>query len=84
MVSPDLVWLQEYFDTLTGLFNSLGLRNNSRKMVGMIYHPCRAPGNHPEAAYKRQMNGEGLTYLTINRLRVKLPDCGAGLVAWSL
>ena len=36
--------LQGDFDTLTGLFDRVGLRKNVVKIVGMICHPCRAVG----------------------------------------
>ena len=35
----DPEWMQEAFDTLTGLFKRVGLRTNASKTVGMIYCP---------------------------------------------
>ena len=36
VASSDLRWLQGYFNTLAGLFERVGLRNNFRKTVGMV------------------------------------------------
>ena len=81
----DPVWLQGAFDTLTGLFKRVGLRKNISNMVGMHCRNFRAAGTQSEAAHGQRMTGEGLTYRSRHRLRVKLPDCGvyteAGLMA---
>ena len=42
----DPVWLQGSFDTLTGVFDRLGLQKNVGKTVRMIVHPCRAVVTH--------------------------------------
>ena len=36
------VWLQRAFDTMTGLFNGVGLWKNARMTFSMICHPCCA------------------------------------------
>ena len=36
--------LQREFDVLNGLFDQVGLRTNTRKMVSMKFQPCHAPG----------------------------------------
>ena len=44
VASTDSVWLQSAFDTLTGLFDRVGLRTNVCKTVGMECRPCRVDG----------------------------------------
>ena len=39
VTSMYLVWLQVTFDTLTGLFNRVGIWTNVVKRVKMIYRP---------------------------------------------
>ena len=46
----DSGWLQGAFSTLVFLFDSVGLKQNGGKTVGMIYCPCQAAGTHSEAA----------------------------------
>ena len=79
-----LLWLQGVFDTLTGLFDRVGIWKNARKKVGMLCHPCRVVGTYLDAAYKRRMAGEGLTYRSHQRIWVQCPDCGADLEAGCL
>ena len=55
-------WLQGAFNTLVGLFERVGLRNNVGKTVGMVFHPCQVAGNLSEEAYGRMVTGEGPTY----------------------
>ena len=55
-------WLQGAFSTLVGLFDRVGLRTNVRTTVGMVCLPYQAAGTQSEAAYGRQMTGEGPTY----------------------
>ena len=59
LASTDLGWLQTAFDTLTGLFERVGFKTNVRKIVGMVYHPCRATGVQPDESYNRWMTGAG-------------------------
>ena len=80
VASTDPVWLQGAFDTLIRLFDRVGLWKNVGKTVGVICRPCYALGTQREADYKLKMNGEGLTYRSRQRLRVKCSDCGADLV----
>ena len=42
--STDPGWLQTMFDTLTGLFDWVGLKKNVWKTMGVVYHPCQAAG----------------------------------------
>ena len=37
VASTDPEWMQGVFETLTGLFERLGLRTNTSKTVGMLY-----------------------------------------------
>ena len=60
--SSDPRWFQGAFNTLIGLFDKVGLRTNVGKTVGMVCHPCKVAGNQSEAAYRRQIMGEGPTY----------------------
>ena len=76
-----LVWLQGAFDTLTGLFNKVGIRTNNRKTVGMLCCPCRMVETQSEAAYDWRMTKEVITYRDRQRLLVKFPDCGMDLTA---
>ena len=46
-------WIQAAFDTLTGLFDRVGLRKNVRKNVGMVCQPCQAAGVRAYKAYTR-------------------------------
>ena len=62
VASSDPRWIQGEFNTLVGLFDMVGLRTNVRKTVGMVCRPCQATGNQSEAAYGRQITGEGPTY----------------------
>ena len=39
VASTESVWSQGVFDTITGFFDRVRLRNNSRKMVGTICRP---------------------------------------------
>ena len=53
------------FDTLTGLFNKVGLQKKFGNIFGILYHPFRpfrAVSNKLEEAYEWRMMGEGLTY----------------------
>ena len=43
VVSTDPVWLQSEFDTLTGIFEQVGLRKNIRKIVVMLCRSCQKP-----------------------------------------
>ena len=60
VASTDPEWMQGSLDTLTGLFDRVGLRTIARKKVGMLCFPCSAFVNQPEAAYKQRMIEYGL------------------------
>ena len=72
------------FNTLTGLFDRVGLMTNVSNTVGMLCRPCCAVRTHLDAAYEQLMMGEGITYRYLQRLWVKCPECGTDLAAGSL
>ena len=80
VVSNDTDWLQGAFDTLTWLFDMVGIHINIGKTVGIICHPFRAVRTQLEATYEQCMTGEGITYRDRQRLWVQLQDSGAELV----
>ena len=51
MASTDPGWLQTAFDTMTGIFNRMGLRKNVKKTVGMLCHPFQVAGVLEEKSY---------------------------------
>ena len=61
--SYDPQWLQGDFNTLSGLFDRVGLRKNFGKYIGMVCHPFQAAGNLLEVVYGRRVTGEGPTYM---------------------
>ena len=59
-----------------GLFNWVGLKKISGKMVGMVCRTCQAAGTQLKAAYERRMTGAGLSYRDWQRVRVQCSECG--------
>ena len=57
VVSTDPDWLKGGFDTLTRLFDRVGLQNNVGKTVRVLCRPWCAVGTKLEAAYERQITG---------------------------
>ena len=55
--STDLGWIQTAFDTMTILFDRVGMRKNIKKTVGMVCHPCQAPGVRADKDYTWQITG---------------------------
>ena len=80
VASTDPVWLQVVFDTLTGLFERVGLRTYVKNTVSMICFSFHGVSTQSEGSYERHMTGEGLAYWTQQRLRVQCPDRGKYLV----
>ena len=76
VVFSDPHWLQGAFDTLVGLFDRMGLRTNIGNKVGMVFRPCQATGNQSEAAYGRQITGEGPTYRERQKVRFQCREYG--------
>ena len=62
LASTDPRWLQLTFDTLTGLFNRVGLQINVRKTVGMVCRLFRVDGVQEYEAYTRRMKGKGQSF----------------------
>ena len=58
----DMVWLQNAFDLLTGIFYQVVLQKNVQKTAGMVCQPCRAVGVRSDEAYKCRMTGEERSY----------------------
>ena len=77
-------WLQGAFNTLVGLFYSVGLRTNFGKTVGMVCHPCQAAGNLPTEAYGRKVTGVGPTYSEILKVQVACGESGEMLTVRSM
>ena len=75
VVYSDLCWIQDVFNTLVGLFDSVGLWTHVRKTVSMVCHTFQAAGNQPEAAYGRRIVGEGPTYREHQKGRVHCREC---------
>ena len=82
--STDPRWLQTAFNTLTRLFNRVGLQTNILKNVGMVCQPCRAAGVRADKAYTRQMMAEGRSYKRKQREMVLCPECRKDLEKGSL
>ena len=85
LVAPtDLGWLQSAFDTLTGLFDRVGLRKNVRKTVGIVCQPFRTDRVQEEEAYTQRTAGEGQSYKERQLERVLSLECGRDLERGSL
>ena len=84
VASIDPGWLNNAFNTLTGIYDQVELRTNVKKTVGMVCHPCRAVRVRPDEAYIRQMTWGGRRYKERQLERVKCLECGKGLVRGSL
>ena len=52
--------IQGEFDTLTGMFDQVGLQTNVGKTARMLFRTCCAVVTELEAPYKRRMMGGGL------------------------
>ena len=59
VASTYLGWTQSVFETLTGLFDQVGLQKNVHKTMGMVCRPFRTARVRADEAYTRQMTGEG-------------------------
>ena len=55
-------WIHTSFDTLMGLFDWVGLKDNFRKTMGMVCHPFREAGVWEDEDYTRRMTGVGRRY----------------------
>ena len=81
VASSDPHWLQWACNALVSLFERMGLKTNVGKTVSMVCRPCPAAGNQSEAAYERNMTGEGPTYWERQKERFECGECGKEMVA---
>ena len=70
VASTGPVWLQTAFNTITGIFDWVGLTMNVRKTLGMVCHPCRSDGVLTDKAYTWRMIGSGRSYKERQREKV--------------
>ena len=84
VASSDPGWLQGAFNTLVGLFYSVGLWINAGKTVGMVYHPCQVDRNLTTEAYGRRVTGVGPTYRERLKGQVACGKCGYILAVGSM
>ena len=84
VASTNLGWLHTAFDTLTGLFDWVGLKTNIRKAMGMVFHPCHAARVKEYKAYTWWMTGAGRSYMERQREWVSCHECGKELERGSL
>ena len=62
VASTDPVWLHSEFDTLTGLFDQVGIQTNIRNIAGMVCRPVRAAEVQEDKAYTQRMIGGGAEF----------------------
>ena len=62
VASTDPVWIQTTLESLTGLFDRVGLRKKVQKTMGMVLQPFWAVRIRADDAYKLWMAGEGRIY----------------------
>ena len=55
-------WIQTVFDTLTGLFDRVGLKTTFKKTVVVVCHPFWEAGVRADESYTRRMMGKGSSY----------------------
>ena len=71
--------LKTVFDTLTRLFDRVGLKTNVWETVGVVCHPCLAARVRADKAYTRRMKEAGRSNKKRQRERVNCPECGKDL-----
>ena len=84
VASTQLERLQRVFEVLTGLFDQVGIRTNTRKTVIMAYHPCHAPSMMSSEACEHQTAGTGPTFREQQWMRVDFPESWVEVAAGSL
>ena len=84
VASTNLGCIQTAFDTMTGLFDRVGLKTNVWETVGVVFHPCRAARVRADKAYTRRMKEAGRSNKKRQRERVNFPECGKDLDRGSL
>ena len=55
-------WLQSEFDTLTRIFDRVGMRKNVHKTMGMVCKPFRTAKVRADKAHTRKMTGGGTEF----------------------
>ena len=73
--------LQREFDVLTGLFDQVGLRTNTRKTVIIACQPCHMPGSILVVVYVRLRRRTGLTFWEWHGILVQCPECRVEVTA---
>ena len=58
VTSADPVWIQSAFDTLTGMFDRVGLQLNVCNTMGMVCRTCQEVGVRSDKAYTRSITVE--------------------------
>ena len=76
--------IQRNFDTLTELFEHVGIRTNVSKTASMACKPYRALGGHSTEAYGLRITERGGSFRYRLLQRVLCPDCDVDLAACSL
>jgi hypothetical protein len=84
IASRNSEWLQMAIQSLSELFERVGLRTNTTKTETMNCTPGYISGPMSASAYKRRMDGEGQSHRARQRQRVTCPHCGKALAAGSL
>ena len=84
VASANMRWLQTIFNTLTRIFDQVGLRKNIIKTVGVVCQPCRASVVWSDKAYTRWMPGEGCSYKESQRYQVQSPEYGKDLASGTM
>lgn len=84
IASRNAEWLQMAINRLAELFERMGLRTNTDKMETMTCTPGYISSQVSSQAYKRRMDGTGLSYREHKRRRVNCSTCGKDLAAGSL
>ena len=73
---PDQIYMA--LDVLTGLFDRVGIQNNTKITVGMVCQPCHIFGKHSEVEYTWRMKGLGQPFRSNSRR-----NFGAWRAIWS-
>ena len=84
MNSSDPQLLKGAFSTLLRLFDKVVLRTNVGNTVGTVCRPFQVASIQSEAAYGRQMTGEGPSYQNRQKGRVQCREYGEEMAAGSL
>ena len=69
---------------LTGLFDKVGLRTNTEKMMSMACQTCHTPVIMSVEAYERLTTGIGPTFWELQRMQVQYTECRVEVATGSL